>query len=113
MGNLHHKPIKKFNLDGNIHDESAIGRLKQQYIHFLSTEMKLLGYAVRLDIGPDFTIEYNEEKEIFNFILSMYGTYVGKRQSEWITGIDGTVTYIQENKSVESSQDQESTLNQK
>jgi hypothetical protein len=113
MENLHHKPIKKFGLDGAIADESSIPRLKQQYIKMITTDMKMMGYVPRLDINPDFTIDYNPIKECFYFILSMYGTYVGKRQSKWITGIDGTTVYTQKSKSSESSLDQEPTLSQK
>ena len=112
MDHLFHNPIKKFSLDGDIHDDSAIGRLKEEYIRLLNSEMKFAGYARRLDVGPDFTISYNEEKEYFTFELSVYGTYVGKKQSKWITGIDGTVVYyIQETKLDESSQAQESQSN--
>ena len=113
MVNIHHKPIKHFFLDGQIHDDAAIGRLKTEYIRLVTAEMRLSGYAPRLDIDPDFTIEYNSTKENFTFQLSMYGTYVGRRKSEWITGIDGTVAYTQQNKSKESLQGQESTSNQK
>jgi hypothetical protein len=111
MGSIHHKSIKMFSLDGMIHDESAIGRLKTEYIRLLISEMRIAGYALRLDIDPDFTISYNEQKEYFTFILSVYGTYVGKKKSEWITGIDGTKVYTQEIKSNESSQAQESQSN--
>lgn len=112
MSYLFHKSIKRFSLDGSIHDDSAIGRLKEEYVRLLNAEMRLAGYARRLDVGPDFTISYIEEKEYFTFELSVYGTYVGKKQSEWITGIDGTkVYYTQEIKSSESSQAQESQSN--
>jgi hypothetical protein len=101
-------------MDGNIHDDSAIGRLRTEYVRLVTTEMKLAGYCVRLDIDPDFTIKYNSTQEIFEFRLSLYGTYVGKKRAEWIAGIDGTtVIYTQPNKSKESSQVQESQLNQK
>jgi hypothetical protein len=90
MQNLHHKPVKRFNLEGTIHDESAIGRLKNEYIRLLTVEMRLNGYVPRLDINPDFTIYYNNEKQYFEFILSVYGVYVGKRKSEWIEGVDET-----------------------
>jgi hypothetical protein len=114
MANLHHKPIKRFSLNGNIHDDSAIARLKTEYIRLVTSEMRLSGYALRLDIDPDFTIRYNEEQEIFEFRLSMYGTYVGREQSKWITGIDGTqVIRTQKNKLNESLSDRESQSNQK
>jgi len=103
MLNIHHKPIKKFGLDGNIHDDSAIPRLKGEYIRLLVTEMRLSGYVPRLDINPDFTIYYNELKDFFEFKLSLYGIYIGKKQSEWILGIDeAKPIYIQESKSRES-----------
>ena len=103
MVKMHHKPIKKFNLDGKIHSDSLIGKLRVEYVRLLKTEMKLLGYVPRLDIDEDFTISYNEKKQYFEFELSIYGIFVGKRQSEWIMGIDGTlVVPTLNNKSVES-----------
>lgn len=114
MQSFHHKPIKKFSLSGSIHDDSAFDRLKGEYVRLLISEMRLSGYAPRLDIDSDFTIDYNERKRSFTFELTLYGIHVGKRKSEWIAGIDGTrAVYIQKNKSRESSQDQASQLNQK
>jgi hypothetical protein len=106
METFHHKPLKKFSLDGNIHDDSALWRLKTEYIALLSSEMKIAGYVPRLDINADFTIEYNEQKQYFEFKLSIYGVYVGKRKSEWITGIDeARAVYTQKSKSNEYSQE--------
>jgi hypothetical protein len=113
MTNYHHKSIKKFCLSGQIHDESAIARLKIEYIRLVISDMKLDGYVPRIDIDPDFTISYNEEKEIFDFILSVHGIYVGRKQSEWIQGVDGTnPIYIPQNKLKEFSQGLESQSNQ-
>jgi hypothetical protein len=103
----HHKPIKRFYLDGIIHDDSMIGRLKDEYIRLLISEMKLSGYVPRIDLDPDFTIRYNEIKNFFEFELSVQAVYAGKRKSEWIAGIDGTnPIFIPQNKSSESLQDQ-------
>jgi hypothetical protein len=105
-GSYHHKPIKRFYLDGIIHDDSMIGRLKNEYIRLLTIEMKLSGYVPRLDLDPDFTIRYNEIKNFFEFELSVQAVYAGKRKSEWISGIDGTnPIFIPQTKSVESLQD--------
>lgn len=114
MENIHHRPIKKFSLDGSIRDEVAIMRLKDEYIKLLKTEMSLTGYTPRLDIDPDFTISYNEEKQNFTFELSIYGVHIGKKQSEWIIGIDGTTLIpSHKNRLSEFSQDQGSQSNQK
>jgi hypothetical protein len=107
MANYHHKPIKKFNLSGVIHDESTLGRLKQEYIRLLESEMRLSGYVPRLDIDPDFTLDYNHNKKYFEFELTVHGIYTGRKQSEWIAGIDGNkVVYTQKNRSKEFSQEQ-------
>jgi hypothetical protein len=90
METLHHKPIKRFSLEGNILDEALTPRLKTEYIKLLLLEMRFSGYVPRIDIDPDFTIEYNNTIEIFTFKLSLHGVYVGKKKSEWIIGIDGT-----------------------
>jgi hypothetical protein len=107
MDNIHHKPIKIFLLDGNIYDDAAISRLKTEYIRLLVSEMKISGYVPRFDIDPDFTMRYNEKAEIFEFKLSIYGIYVGKKKAKWIIGLDGTrVIYTQASRSREYLQDQ-------
>lgn len=114
MTHIHHKNIKRFNLEGDIHDEAFIPRLRQEYISLLVTEMRLSGYVPRIDIDPDFTTEYNESRKNFSFKLSMHGIYVGKRQSNWISGIDGTrIIFMTGTRSKEFSLDRESKLKQK
>ena len=101
-------------MSGEIFDEAAIARLRAEYQRLICTEMRLSGYVPRYDIDSDFTIDYNVTREIFEFNLSIYGVYVGKKQSECIQGIDGTkVLYIARSKSKGSSQEQGSQLNQK
>lgn len=90
MERIHHKPIKSFALEGTILDDSKIARLKEEYIRLLGLEMRLSGYVPRLDIDPDFTISYNEDRNVFSFKLTTYGTFIGKKKSRWTIGIDGT-----------------------
>ena len=114
MENLHHKSIKTFNLEGIIKDDAAIGRLKIEYIRLLTIQMREDGFVPRLDIDPDFTIYYNSDKEYFEFTLTVYGTYLGRKKSKCVEGMDGTLAVpTHKNKSKESLQDQESTSNQK
>jgi hypothetical protein len=106
MESIHHKPLKIFNLEGSIYDDSLIWRLRMEYADLVIAEMRLSGYVPRFDIDEDFTIEYNEGIKGFNFKLSIYGIYVGKRKSEWIFGVDGTaVIPMHQNKSSESWQE--------
>jgi hypothetical protein len=99
MITLHHRPIKRFGLAGVIYDDIALTRLKNEYVRLVITEMRLSGYVPRLDISPDFTISFNYDKKYFEFILSVYGTFVGKKKSLWITGVDETrVVSTQQNR---------------
>jgi hypothetical protein len=99
MITLHHKPIKRFGLEGIIYDDIALARLKNEYVRLVITEMKLSGYVPRLDISPDFTISFNHDKKYFEFALSLYGTFVGKKKSLWIIGVDETrVVSTQQNR---------------
>jgi hypothetical protein len=112
MKNFIHRSIKRFHLEGQIYDDALIPRLQLEYIKILKIQMKIQGYAPRLDIDPQFTIEYTGK--LYNFKLSVYGTFVGKKNAEWIEGLEGNRTiYIQKSRLGESSQDQESQSNQK
>lgn len=114
MISLHHKPIKRFSLLGTIRDDSSIERLRLEYRKLLEDSMRLSGYVPRIDIDEDFTIEYNNKQETFNFEISAYGVYVGKKKSEWILGVDGTrVVLTQKSKLKEYSLEQESRLREK
>ena len=81
-----HKNIKRFQINGEIYDEAAIPRIKEQYIDLLKFMMKHKGYVIRYDIDPDFTVEYTGKG--FKFLLSIYGVFVGKRKSQCLSGID-------------------------
>lgn len=83
---ISHRSIKRFFIDGEIHDEACIPRLKNEYTLLLTRMMKSKGYLVRYDIDPDFTIEYNGKA--FDFKLSVYGVFVGKKRAEWFDGLD-------------------------
>lgn len=81
-----HKQIKRFSLEGEIYDDSAIPRLKEQYAYMVTSGMKHKGYVPRYDIDPDFTISYNGKT--FDFQMSIYGVYVGKKMAKCLNGID-------------------------
>ena len=114
MEYLYHRPIRHFTFDGIIINDAAIGRLRQELVRLKTVEMCELGYVPRLDIEPNFTIKYNSEKDYFEFTLTVYGTFVGKKKALWIQGIDGTILVpTLKNKLKELSQGQASRLNRK
>ena len=107
-----HKRIKMFQLEGQILDDSLIADMKNKYVRLLSESMKDQGYVIRLDIDPDWSLRYTGNH--YEFILSVYGSYIGKKNAACIDGLDkNRPIYTPPNKSGESSLGQESALNQK
>jgi len=103
MTTLHHKPIKKFGISGQISSDYDLVRLRFEYDKLILLQMKLSGYVPRLDIDTDFTLSYNSKGNYFEFELSIYGIYVGKKKSQCIMGIQGNqVLYLPQNKQKES-----------
>lgn len=97
-----HKRIKRFELVGVIADDSFISRMKEQYIKLICDLMKDEGYVQRIDIDPDWSLSYEDNH--YNFILSVYGSYIGKREAACIDGLDkNRPIYTQPNKLDESS----------
>ena len=107
-----HKKIKRFELRGSITDDIFIPRMKEQYVKLLANSMKESGYVQRIDIDPDWSISYTGK--YYEFMLSVYGSYIGKRNASCIDGLDkNRPIYTHQSKSGESSQDLDSLLNQK
>lgn len=110
--NFMHKRIKRFELTGQILDDRMIPRMKGEYIRVLADSMRQTGYVPRIDIEPDWTISYTGNH--YEFTLSVYGSYIGKKNASCIDGLDkNRPIYTQPSKSGEFSRDQESPLNQK
>jgi len=110
--NYLHKRIKRFELSGQILDDIFIPRMREEYIRLLSESMKETGYVPRFDIDPDWSLSYTGN--YYEFTLSVYGSYIGKRNAACIDGLDKSrPIYTPQSKSEELLQDRESTLNQK
>ena len=82
-----HKKIKDFSMDGHIYDDSDFIRLRYQYELLLEEYMRVKGYIPHLDLYPVFTTSYNGRT--FEFKITCYGIYVGKKKAKCYTGITG------------------------
>jgi hypothetical protein len=106
--NYLHKKIKRFELSGQILDDIFIPRMREEYIRLLSDSMKETGYVPRLDIEPDWTLSYTGN--YYEFKLSVYGSYIGKKNAECIEALDkNRPIYTPQNKLKELSKAQELT----
>lgn len=82
-----HRPIKRFALDGQVGDDKDFGRLRTQYESMLVNTMREEGYVPILGFGPFWSTSYLVESEKYEFVLSVYGTYLGRRRSCQVEGI--------------------------
>ena len=96
----------------------ALERIKKSELNedFLMHEFKYIANKLELTVdelqeifnGNNKTYkDYNSKKKYFEFEITVHGVYVGRKQSEWIDGIDGhKVIYTPPNKLKESSRAQ-------
>lgn len=83
---MNHKPIKRFQVRVEFLDDSDMVRIKHQYESMLTHQMRDKGYLRVLDIDTNFSVEF--DGTTWMFLMTLYGTYVGKKtawQHEAIT----------------------------
>lgn len=82
-----HKPIRKFSLDGTVGDDKDFSRLREQYESMLVKGMREEGCVPILGFGPFWSTSYIAGSESYEFVLSVYGTYVGRKRACLVEGI--------------------------
>jgi hypothetical protein len=81
-----HSNIKRFQVDGIINDDADFPRLRSQFEDMLVKDMRSSGYAPVLDLGPFFSTVYRED-DSYNFVITAYGVYLGRRKAQLCMGI--------------------------
>lgn len=73
-----HDDIKRFELVGQVtHDKFVATR--EALIKNVEGSMRDEGYVPVLDLHPQFTRQYDAEREVFDFHVSVYGVHVGEQ----------------------------------
>lgn len=75
-----HKPIRMFQIDGEIDDDSNMLKIRERFEDHLIKMMRSKGYVPHLDIEPAFSLKYRDGK--YKFLLSLYGVYIGKAKAK-------------------------------
>jgi predicted nucleotidyltransferase len=83
------KKLKSFGMQGQIHDDSAIPRLRSQYEQLIESDMREQGYVPILDLDIQFSLLYDEINDIYDFDIVVYGVYVGKKKAHLYEGFSG------------------------
>jgi hypothetical protein len=89
LGIIMGKKMKSFGISGQINDDSSIPRLRQEYQYLMEQDMRSQGYVPMLDLDVQFWLDYNEQQDIYNFEIVLYGVYVGKKKAYQYEGFSG------------------------
>ena len=89
-------------MDGKVMSSTAFSRVQSMYMKILEEQMREAGYVPRLELGMEWTTV--RLKEHYEFEISVYGSYVGRKSAWSIEGIDqGRPVSIHPNKQKGSS----------
>jgi hypothetical protein len=80
-----HKRIVMFQVSGLIESDANIPSVRSRFENHLVNEMNAKGYVPHFDIEPAFSLEY--KKDSYEFLLSMYGVYIGKARAKCYHGV--------------------------
>jgi len=83
------KKLKSFGMQGKIHDDAAIPRLRLEYERLIESDMREQGYVPILDLDIQFSLLYDEAQDIYEFDIVLYGVYVGKKKAHLYEGFSG------------------------
>lgn len=79
-----HDEIRKFSLEGELGEPNIVST-KARLVDYVEGLMRDYSYVPALDLEPQFTLDYEPEREAFKFTLSVYGVRVDK-EDVWTTG---------------------------
>jgi hypothetical protein len=100
-----HEDIKTFSLNGEI-DDSNLVETKERLVEALEDMIRDHGCVPVLDMDPQFTLNYIPDREIYEFVLTIYGVRIDEEKDAWATVgmMNGKpiMRYIPKNKSKES-----------
>lgn len=103
-----HRTVKRFGMKGEVGDDSDFARMRGLLENTIIQDMRDRGYVPLIGYGPFWSTEYNVNKDMYGFVVSVHGIYVGRKKSCEIQGItteDRIITFpITPSKSKASSE---------
>lgn len=80
--------IKEIVLTGTYKDDKDILKIKDQYQSLLEDKMRAAGRVPVLNINPLWRTSWDNDKEHYDFEITMFGVYIGKRKAQEVIGWD-------------------------
>jgi hypothetical protein len=82
-----HRPIHRFEQSGTISDDKYIPRIREEFTLILVEQMRADGYVPLFDLDPVWTTSFDGRS--YDFRLSVYGVYLGRKKAECVAGLYG------------------------
>lgn len=80
--------IKDFTMRGTFKDDAQIPQMKDKYYALIEDQMRSTGRVPVLNMTPLWRTSWDAGREAYNFEMTMFGVFVGKRKALQITGWD-------------------------
>ncbi len=98
-----HDDIIRYTLNGEISDTNLVQE-KERLVLFMENQMRYDGLVPNLDMDPQFTLDYNAEREVYYFTLTVYGVHIGKEQAWHAAGTTAGTTIMRHTPPVKLNQ---------
>ena len=82
-----HKSLRAFTMEGQVNDDKDFARLRAQFESELVSQMRETGYVPVLGMGPFWSTVYDAPKDWYEFVLTVHGYRVGRKQACELEGI--------------------------
>lgn len=83
-----HKSIKRFGTNGIIGDDKDFESTRADLERLFIQDMRENGYLPVLGLGPTFSTKRDHEKNCYEFVISVFGLYCGKKKARQFSGVD-------------------------
>ncbi len=82
-----HQRVKRFEMRGEIGDDSSFIRLREQFESMVIDQMKEEEFVPILGFGPFWSTKYVKGRGVYKFVLSVHGVKVEKGLACQLLGV--------------------------
>lgn len=75
------KNIKRFIFDLWVKDSGSFVKQYEKHIGGFTSDMKGQGYIPVLDIDPVCKVDYDQQRDVFHYIITIQAIYVGRKKA--------------------------------
>lgn len=84
-----YKRIHEFTIDGSVADDSYLYNNRDKAEKLVDMHMRDAGYVPHLDLDMQYFVSYNESRQLFEFSITAFGVFIGKKKAWEYVGFSG------------------------